>query len=669
MDATRPSSRGSFASSGLESLETRTLFSAMTHAAPRAAAVIPVAPAARATAWRPADKAPAAALASPLTVTRARPDYAPAPAPVFRARPPVKKPIVPVPAPVPVRPPVVAAPAPTPLPSGADPLPGSVPTLLGDLNGDGKVGNPDFKIFYANFGKPGMTPDDGDLNADGEIDFTDFHILEANFGKTIARTHYATVGTNLDGIADYSTIGPFVDLTRMFRDWGRPLTAYEPDKSIERTEDNYPLEDAGAITYARTYPNGVYEVTWDGSADLSFMGTGVSFEVTGREGDHWTGALTLARTGDDIITMYVKNVDRADPLRNLHIISPDVDQGISDTFRPVFLEKLAPFNGPLRMMDWMQTNNNPSVEWGDRTRPERFSYVSDTGVDYETIIKLANTVRKDVWITIPYNASDDFIAQTARLFRDQLDPSLKVYVENSNEVWNNGFQQSRDNAAAAAADDTLTRQDDFGRQAQRSAKLIVRISQVFRQEFGDEAYAARVHTVFGAFIATTYWAQTALDYVRDTYGPPKQFVSSIAIAPYVGVPGDMKDVDNDNLTLDGLFTWMNGFVNGQLRPWIVQHKQLADYYGVGLHSYEAGQSLQAIDGKNEALKEAAQTDPRMADVYRNLIQTWHEASGGGIFGNFALATNHTKFGYWGLLQAIDEPTSVKWEAVLSTIAR
>jgi hypothetical protein len=689
MDGPRPSTRQFFVSAGLESLESRTMFSGGVTSAKPVAPTPPVSAKTTSKTVVPLIKTPAAA----TKPTRTVPVHPTKPAPVFRVKTPPKKTPIPsppkttTPAPTttttttttappvpstttttpPAPSPIVSVPPTTPKNSGP-PLPGSIPTLLGDLNADGIVDNADFKILHANYGKPNMGAGDGDLNGDGRITFTDFQILEANFGKTIARTHYATVGTNLDGIADYSTISPFVDMTRMFRNWGRPLTAYEPDPTIQRTADNYPLEDAGAITYARTYPNGVYQVSWDGNADLSFVATGVSFTVTGHNGDHWTGGLTLNRAGDDVITMYVKNIDQADPLHNLHIISPDVDYNISDTFRPVFLQKLAPFNGYLRMMDWMQTNDNPSVEWSDRTTPQTFSNVNSTGVDLETIVKLANTLHKDLWINIPYHASDDYITRTARLIRDQLDPSLKVYVENSNEVWNNGFQQSRDNAAAAASDTSLTRQDDFGRQAEESSKLIVRISQIFRQEFGDNDYNSRVRTVFGAFIATTYWAQSALNYIELTYGPPSQFVSEIAIAPYVGVPGDMAAIDNDNLTLDGLFTWMNGFINGQLKPWIQQHKALADFYGVGLQSYEGGQSLQAVNGRNEAVKQAAQDDPRMADVYRNLIQTWHDASGGGTFGNFALATNYTPFGYWGLLQDIGQATSVKWEAVMSTIA-
>ena len=94
---------------------------------------------------------------------------------------------------------------------------------------------------------------------------------------------------------------------------------------------------------------------------------------------------------------------------------------------------------------------------------------------------------------------------------------------------------------------------------------------------------------------------------------------------------------------------------------------MADYYGIKLYAYEGGLSLQATNGMNEELKQAAQDDPRMGGVYKHLMQAWYANSAGGMFENFSLATNYTPFGYWGALQSIDQATSVKWEAILSTI--
>jgi hypothetical protein len=554
------------------------------------------------------------------------------------------------------------------------PLEPTEPTgLVGDLNGDYRVDSSDFDMFFANFGGSGRA--NGDVNRDGTIDFDDFQLIERNFGVSITPPppppptpdNYAYIGTNLDGISDWGTIGAFANLARTFRPWGTIELPYTPDPDLPLTPDGYPLADAGTVTYAYSYPDGVYKVSWEGTGDLSFIGIGAEFAITSNAGNAWTGDLALDHDGGDLLTMYVRNIDPANPLRNLKIMSPDVDYSISGTFRPVFLQKLAPFNGPLRMMDWMQTNNNPAVEWVDRVEPSNFTYASG-GVDYETIIELANVTRKDLWICVPHLASDDYIRRMARLCSSRLNIFSKLFVENSNEVWNPVFTQMRDNQAAARDDPTLTRTDDFGRQAQRAGKEIVRISNIFRQEYHPILFEWRVRPVLGAFIASDYWASSALSYIQNTYGDPKNFIHAIAIAPYVGNPGDMADIDNQDLSLDTLFAWMHNRIDTQIVPWIQQHKALADQYGIKLHSYEAGQHLQALDGTNEFLKELAQNDRRMGDVYKHLIYAWHQNSGGGIFGNFALATPPSRFGHWGLLTSIDQSGSVKWRAVMSTIA-
>jgi hypothetical protein len=313
----------------------------------------------------------------------------------------------------------------------------------------------------------------------------------------------------------------------------------------------------------------------------------------------------------------------------------------------------------------MQTNNTPATDWQDRTRTTRFSYTNDTGMPYETIAKLANTLNKDLWINIPYHATEDYVRQMARFFRDNVNPNLKIYVEYSNEVWNAGFEQMRANQAAAWADKTLTKTDDFGRQAQKFGKLTGRSAQIFKEEFGTNRYAGQVRFELGALIAGSYWAQTALEQIKASYGDPKTLLYGIAVAPYVGVQGDMDAIDNDSLTAQKLFDWMNAWVDGPVTTWTRDHKRLADAYELKLDSYEAGQSLSYINGKNEALKLAAQDDPRMGEMYKHLITVWTKESGGGIFGNFALATQKGPWGSWGVLESIDQATSVKYQAVTS----
>ena len=645
---------GAARTTSVEALESRTMLTAGhgAVAAPRHTAMLQSVAAARPLAPKPIATKAVAAVARPVFRTK----------PVAPRKPAAAK----LPAVVKTPKPAATSTATAVKPAAA---PASPDLLAGDANADGRVDVADFKIVNDHLGQTGLTRFEGDLNGDGKVTFTDFQVVEANFGKVAPRYNYATIGQNLDGISDYGTIGAFGDLTRVFRQWGRVTTPYESDLTINRTADNYPLEDAGAMTYALTYPDGIYKVSWDGQADLSFTGMGADLQITSHVDDHWTADLSLNHALGEILNVYITHVNVDDPLHNLHIMSPDMDYGLSDTFRPVFLQKLTPFNGPLRMMDWMQTNWNPAVDWADRTSPARFSNANPTGVDYEAIIKLANTVHKDIWINVPYHASEDYITQMARLFRDNLDPSLTLYVENSNEVWNSGtFQQALDNTAIAKLDPDLTGKDDFTRSAQEVGKQIVRISNLFKAEYGEAKFAQQVRPVLGGFIATTYWAQTALNFIQDHYGAPRDYLSAIAIAPYVGVEGDMEGIDNARLTPEALFAWMNSFIDQRLGPWIAQHKALADRFGIALTAYEGGQSLQAFNGQNEAMKQAAQDDPRMGDVYTHLIRTWYDNSGGGIFENFSLATPYTSYGYWGVLQKITEASSVKWDAVMGAIA-
>ncbi len=70
-------------------------------------------------------------------------------------------------------------------------------------------------------------------------------------------------------------------------------------------------------------------------------------------------------------------------------------------------------------MDWTNTNGQTDVEWVNRTKTSYRTYTSN-GVAWEEVIRLANTLAKNVWINIPHLASDDYIQQLAQLFYNNL---------------------------------------------------------------------------------------------------------------------------------------------------------------------------------------------------------------------------------------------------------
>jgi len=60
------------------------------------------------------------------------------------------------------------------------------PSLVGDLDNDGRVGFPDFLILSRNYGQPVTPNESGDIDGDGNVGFPDFLLLSNNFGTPAA---------------------------------------------------------------------------------------------------------------------------------------------------------------------------------------------------------------------------------------------------------------------------------------------------------------------------------------------------------------------------------------------------------------------------------------------------------------------------------------------------
>lgn len=93
-------------------------------------------------------------------------------------------------------------------------------------------------------------------------------------------------------------------------------------------------------------------------------------------------------------------------------------------------------------MDWMRTNGSQVTTWSSRPQPTYARFSTEKGVPAEIMVELANVSEKSPWFTMPHQATDDFVLNFATIVRDNLLPSLTVYVEYSNEVWNSAFSQA-----------------------------------------------------------------------------------------------------------------------------------------------------------------------------------------------------------------------------------
>ncbi len=268
------------------------------------------------------------------------------------------------------------------------------------------------------------------------------------------------IGVGIEGLAYYSKGRPFKDF---FKSCGTWIT-YDPDPPggnfVWNTENQQHIPtnaDGYATQVPFAVPNGSGQnllrgiisalgfipkdvplrLMYDGVGTLQMQG---AITITSNQ----PGQIDFVINDEGNIFFNLTASQTGNPVRNIRVIElSNLDTYQSQPFRQGFLDKCAEFN-TLRFMDWVQTNGSRQVEWTDRTLPNYYSQAESPngGLAYEYIIQVANQLDKNIWVCIPHQANDAYIAQMAAMFRDGLEPGIKVYIEYSNEVWNWIFPQA-----------------------------------------------------------------------------------------------------------------------------------------------------------------------------------------------------------------------------------
>ncbi len=328
-------------------------------------------------------------------------------------------------------------------------------------------------------------------------------------------------------------------------------------------------------------------VTWKGNADIRLSGaTFLQGESNGAE----TGSINNGRRvylqttpqGNNTLTVE----DIVTPVTEIKAWLPDPENPNTSTlegqlFHPTFLSRIAELGdglGFLRPMDWVKTNASPQKSWSDRRLPghvfqtgvlserdptEPFDISAgerETGVAFEHMVALCNQTNKDLWITIPHLAvedapagQDNFVTKLAKLIRfgsdgvepfsspqvdpafPPLKPSLRVYVEYSNEIWSSGFSFPQGNwAEERAAQQGISR-------AQFNARRFCEVWRTFEQVFGNEQTTGgnpqpRLIKVAAVFTGNDTYTEEYLDEIKS-FGAslsPAQEPDMIAPTTYFG---------------------------------------------------------------------------------------------------------------------------------------
>jgi hypothetical protein len=304
----------------------------------------------------------------------------------------------------------------------------------------------------------------------------------------------------------------------------------------------------------------------------------------------------------------------------------------SNPWRPEFLQEVAEY-AAFRFMDFGATNGSAERRWSDRTPPQA-PPPAQKRLAYEWMIDLCNRLGRDMWVTVPHLADEDYAGQLATLIHRQLRPDLRVYVEWSNETWNSDFPQgrhARQQGKALALDP-----NDSAAAARYHVYAAVRLFREFDRVFGADS--PRLVKVLAGQSDNTWMTRVHIAALADRrINPHRVKVGAYAIAPYFGHAVDGRR--------DDALEKLRASVRAAIAESRAQH-ELVSAAGLHLLAYEGGQHvLEGADVANER--------PEMYALYREYLEG--VAPFFELFMHYVHNGDWNSGGAWGATRHVGQP--------------
>ncbi len=493
-------------------------------------------------------------------------------------------------------------------------------------------------------------------------------------GNQLATPVYAEYGINIYSAKDWSRLQPFLNVMKTARPWiSQSEGKWDDQQALAFDENDYVKElkpGQWATTLMLTkvsdsFPGGEYIFLYEGEGEIEWSGNGrlVSSEP-GRQ------VVQVTNNDKGFVQMTMKSVNPANYPKNMVFVQAKFEKNWQEQYFAPWLFELWGNAETFRYMDLLLANNSTIDTWESRPQLTHRSYWKH-GIPFEEVVRLSNQAKRNAWVNIHHLATDDYIRKAATMFRDQLDPSLTVYYEFSNEMWNGMFKQARDANAKG-------KELGLDKEAWRAGLMYYAKENNRMFALLDEVYAGqpkhRYKKVIGVQAANLGAAKIAAESF-DSY----KNADCLAIGPYLtfNVPlkaspwnPDMPNADVvQDWSLDQLFQYLTDKALPQCTRWMEQQKQYADQLGLQLVAYEGGQHLTALGeaNKNQKLVKLladANRDPRMGEIYLKYFNSW-TSIGGKLFCVFNDMQPYTEAGSWGLLEYVgqDPESSPKYRAI------
>ena len=425
---------------------------------------------------------------------------------------------------------------------------------------------------------------------------------------------------------------------------------------------------------------GKYIIDWEGEGELWAI---AGDNAANSPAPNWMELYVDPNTmGEQGILLGIKSTDpnnNGNYIRNIRVYHEDdkekLDRG--EIFKPEFLDKVGDFR-TLRFMDWLDVNGSTQKEWNAAEQSmQQASWSAKQGaVPYEAIITLANQAKADLWINIPHQANDDYVRQAAQYIKNNLDPSLRVYVEYSNEYWNTFFDEFTQNEYMINQGKTLFGSDASNPADQYYGMRTAEISWMFSDVFGEDS--SQLFPVLSSIYQTedklndliNVPAAIALGRTTPANSPIKVLTTDTYISVDTTIPSVQTSIQQwqtegtagENKLINALLTgteWLpdnsgntaNIQIANRSREWS-RLKELADNYGWGFNSYEGGTHF-AFGETSETndFFSSLNKNPNTYALYQKLFETWQNA-GGEMLIHYADFGADSKYGNWGIWDSV-----------------
>ncbi len=468
---------------------------------------------------------------------------------------------------------------------------------------------------------------------------------EAHHGRSSTTVR---IGMNLPELTYWSHQWAFVDVFKQSREW----RVLKPDGTIKKnpkdiltlTPEGWPILEHGQVVGTSMfrgidghYPAGTYLLAYGGSGDIVVKGD--AREVV-KLGHNRFLVHVVPRKG---LFLQIDRSDRGDPVRDIRLWMPGFE-GHSSPFHPLFLERLRPFK-VIRFMHWQQTLAGCLTRWTERPTPRSARQSGPNGVAIEYMIALCNELDADPWFSMPHLADDEFVRNFAAMVKANLHKNAKIYVEWSNETWNQGYTVTRwahQQAAKRAVDST-----------QIIAEETRRDWRIWRNVFGRER--DRIVRVAAGHTHNPSFARKLLRHLDGEF-------DAVSCAAYVHPRKNYSQGFNQHTTAMEALLAARRYLREHRLPLMQTHATMAAEWSrrlgrkIEFVTYEGGPGF-ATKGRKRPYLQAyidAQNHPMIGQVYRELLEGFRQMEG-DLFVGYTYVYGSNKWGCWGHLEYQDQP--------------